>query len=612
MLYEISNKLSNHKYTEYELKFKHPFSQHVGRGKNKTKRTCYLVQDDPEILCGAYKYGFSMKPHAFKIDGVTETKQPWVNCVILDFDNLTKQQCLFVKSIVEGKYDFMPEGKQIFGDWSSGMKTTILHNSGIPNGISKWKYKVFFPTLEPTLCVYEDVDRAFRVAVSFFNPTFSMDEVNVIWEAWKKANNRKNKISNPMFNGWILPDVQMLNAFRTQVTFSINTNQKEQFVEIDDDNPMFRRLGCSSKYPVTSKLDYVGLDWKVNKAVPRCKDMGTPPTKEQIEEIYNQIQDNCHFPYSDYSLPTTKASFAQLVGKTHFDDLVLPSRGIAKLNAARWSQIHNHQMNVNHDLEELMKDANYVSKTFARIYAELRFQGQPSNFKVQALEDCCTALKLLHGPKLFDDGGYLTKRQLHDMMWEMASAFMNAWNAYKWWRVRQKMLKTIVNHRVYELRDIWRQSHSNEDFKAYVVELNKDIMARYNEAKNTKMPYDYHRFGFKKEIIEGVLVPGQIKLNSPSEFMSRMRLEIVVMKDGNYSDKLLTQWFYQYRALWNKTYPQDAIGRKEHKPHKSKYDELFKDMTREQIAEYINTSDLSPNMKSRLRKEHGIHMRNRR
>lgn len=597
MKYEISNLVSNHKYTEKDIRYHNPFSKFIGRGKNRRKRTCYLIDDNPKFLLEAYQYGFSMKPHAFQIDGTVETKQPWVNCIILDFDNLTKEQFEFVKMVSR------------YGDYSSGMKTWIKEHAGIPNAQpDKWKFKVFFQTIEPTLCVYEDVDKAFLCAVEFYNPYHPKDEVKAIWSAWKKANNRKSKICDPMFDGWILPDVAMLNNFRNQITYSINTGIDKPFLELSDDNPTFRKIGLGGmcgKYEVTSKWSYRGLDWKVEEAKPD-EELKDKPTEAQIQEIYKHLHDNCQFPYSDYSLPTTKAAFAKEIGKEHFDDLVLPTKGIAILNAARWRQIKSRQMNTDKDMDEVMKNANITAKTFSRIYAELRRQGKTDNYRNQALEDCCTAMKFLHGPKLFD--GVLTKDEKENVLKEMARAFMWAWNGHRWWRVRQKMLRTVVNPKVLELRNKWKMTHDNDDFRKYCIELDKDIKARIVEADTIKWGYDYHRWGFKKEIIDDTLIPGQVKLNSPDEFIGRMRMEIVTKKDGVYTDKLLTEWFYQYRAKWNSTYPENPIGRKQ---HKSKYEELFKGMSKDEISDTISKLQIHPNMKSRLRNKYGVEIRKR-
>ena len=68
-------------------------------------------------------------------------------------------------------------------------------------------------------------------AVAFFNPTFTMEQVKDVWASWKKADNRKAKIKDPMFDGWILPDVAMVKNFRNQITYGVDTTQIEKFVK---------------------------------------------------------------------------------------------------------------------------------------------------------------------------------------------------------------------------------------------------------------------------------------------------------------------------------------------------------------------------------------------
>ena len=117
MKYEISNLVSNHKYTEWEIQHHNPFGN-IGRGKKKQRRSCYIIDDQPINLFKAYQRGLSMKPHAFNLEQNPETTQCFVNAIILDFDDLTEQECKFVKAVVNGKYNLMPEGKQIYGDYS--------------------------------------------------------------------------------------------------------------------------------------------------------------------------------------------------------------------------------------------------------------------------------------------------------------------------------------------------------------------------------------------------------------------------------------------------------------------------------------------------------------
>lgn len=593
MKYEISNLVSNHKYTEWEIQHHNPFGN-IGRGKKKQRRYCYIIDDQPINLFKAYQRGLSMKPHAFNMEQNPETTQCFVNAIILDFDDLTEQECEFVKAVVNGKYNLMPEGKHIYGDYSSGMKTWMAENMGIPDAKPpKWKYKVFFPTLTNTLCVFEDIDKAYMDAVAFFNPTFTMEQVKEVWTAWKKANNRKDKITDPMFDKWILPDVAMLNNFRNQITYGVDPTQSDKFKELDDNTICLHLPVGMAKYPVTNKFNYIGLDWKLLDAKPHIKTREA--TKEQVEELKKHIKDNCQFPLDDFNLPTTKAGMALFLGKTHLDDLVMPTDDIAYINAAYWSQIKDRKFDNDFQMEKFKKDAWSVGKTFARLYAEIRWHGETKSYKVQALEDCCTAMRRFHGPNLF---AIMTPKQLDELATQIATAFMSAWNNYTTWRMRQKLKDTTINPKVIELRNKWRDTKDTEDRNNYFKELNNDIKARWDEAKKIQFPYDYHRRGFKQEVMD-ILLNGHIKLENKEQFKERLRShDITIEKDGEYSDEILDTWFYQYRAEWNKQNPEDPIGRKQ---HKSKYAEIFKDMDIEEIEDYINHLDIKPSMKTKLR-----------
>lgn len=484
----------------------------------------------------------------------------------------------------------------MYGDWSSGMKTWLHANKDIPDAQPpKWKYKVFFPTLRSTLCVFEDVDRAFLDAVMYFNPQHTKGEVAEVWTAWKKANNRKDKITDPKFANWILPDVAMLTHFRTQITYGVRPEQEAKFAEIDDEW-IYRHLPTGmSKYPVTNKFSYIGLDWKIEEAEPKLPTKD--PTKEEIEEIDKHLHANCQFVLEDFNLPTTKSAMALFLGKTHIDDLVMPTDDIGYINAAFWGQIRDREMDTSFKMEDFKKSANTVGKTFARIYAEVRTQGDTKSYKVQALEDCCTAMRKFHGPNIF---ALLQPKQLDEVLNTIARAFTRAWRNYPTWRIRQKLRKTLVNLKVLELRNVWRDTRTPEARTAYFVELNKDLLARWEEGKKIKFPYDYHRRGFKQEVM-AILLNGYIKLNTPQEFIERLKCDITPRKDGDYTDDLLTTWFQQYRAEWNSLHPDDPIGRKR---KQSKYAELFKDMDEDEIADYIDKSDLHRQMKKKLREKY--------
>ena len=193
MKYEVSNIVFKTKPTGGQMQKKYPFRRH--------KEQVHLVDDTPQNLYLTYSRGFSVKPHPFTKDTLHNAK---VNCIILDFDHLTKSQSEFVDAVVKGKYQF----KGIYGDYSAGTKTRLYENRDIPNYENpKWGYKVFYPA--DCLCVWREINEAFIDAVGFFNPFFTMEQVRDVWTKWLKANNHKGEdgIDNPLFKDWILPDV---------------------------------------------------------------------------------------------------------------------------------------------------------------------------------------------------------------------------------------------------------------------------------------------------------------------------------------------------------------------------------------------------------------------
>lgn len=115
-------------------------------------------------------------------------------------------------------------------------------------------------------------------------------------------------------------------------------------------------------------------------------------------------------------------------------------------------------------------------------------------------------------------------------------------------------------------------------------------------------PYDYHRKKAKQEIFD-ILINGEIKLDSEQDFLDRMKLDLT-MNDGEYSKEFLSRWYVQYKTEWNKTYPDNKIERKQHKQHKSKYDEMFKDKTKEEITQLLDNLDIDKGLKSRLKKKY--------
>ena len=580
MKYEISNVVFNHKPSEWEIQHRNPFAPIFTMSKgNRISQTFYLMKDLPQNLLQAYKLGHSFKPHAFD-----ESGDAFVNCIVLDFDNLTKAQ-----------FDFVRE-HSTYGDISSGMRTWLKENAGIPNATPpKWKYKVFYP-VHDCLCTYDDVEARFKEAVAYYNPTRSEQEVEETWKAWKRANNRKDKVTDPIFNGWILPDVAMLHHFRSQITYSIVPEQVEKY-KLMDDIYIFKHLPVAGMGKVTPTLNchYKGLPWKLEEAKPELK--YPEVDRNAVEECEEILKKNIHFPTDTFNLPTTKAGFARLLHTNHFDDLVLYSNDYRNLFGKVFKKLHKGiDLDINH--EQMKKNAELAGKVFARIYAEIRYQGLTTSMKELALLDIVRAFKEIHGQKVFSVMKDTALKK--DIVHRMATSFMGGWTRFTRWRAIQRLMRTNVGVKVLEARDKWRASHDQADRIEFLHLLNEDLKERMVEAQDPKynQPFDYHRRGFKKEVFD-ILLNGEVKLSTPKEFIERLRTDIVPASDGEYSDEFLSKWYVEYKTEWNKTYPEDTIGRK---THKSKYLELFKNMDKEEAMEWIQSSDLHRQQKKRLMK----------
>jgi len=595
MYYEISNKVYNHKLTEHERQHNGPFQKMIGRGDKKSPQNFYLTKDTPENLLKVYQAGHCLKPHAF--DKTSKPSQMEVNCIVLDFDHLTKAQCEFVKSHSQ------------YGDYSAGMKTNLHLNSGIPGWQpTEWKYKVFHP-VSNTLCVYEDIDARFLDAVKHYNPGHADDEVETIWRRWKRANNHKglNGIGNPIFNGWILPDVAMLNSYRTQITFAAAPAQSEKVKTIDD-YWMYSHLPTSGmgKFTSSSIDDYDGLDWKIGEAINTPKER--KKDKEHIEgvkQIQNWILNNYAIHERQFNLPLWKADFARRMNKNHFNDLVLAGRELNIMRSKVFAKIHaGHAVCMKLQKDDAKKDARLCANVFARIRQECMGQGMKVD-REEALKDIIKAYREIHGVKVFTI--LKDRKWLNEVTYEMASAYYYSSLNYPSWRLKQRVMMAglAADDDVIEARNKWRDAIGTPDedeMRDNFFKVREQFaQARRDEWRDDKwnQPYDYHRKGFKTEIIT-MLLNGEVKIEDEDGFLDRMRLDICE-EDGSFSDELIRNWFKDYRREWNSKYPENPIGRKHHKQHRSDYDEMFRDMTKEEIREWIDNADIHRQTKKRLR-----------
>ena len=586
MFYSISNVVFNHKPTEWEIRHRNPF---YPSKKNKVGNDYYLVEDTPQNLFKMFQLGHCIKPHA-----PSTPKLAMAHTIILDFDNLTKEQCDVVKSIVNEAKNGM------CGDYSAGTKARLHENMGIPSSIPpKWGYKVFYPI--ERVVMKEEIYNAFLEAVAFFNPTFPLDEVERVFKAWVKCNNNKKrndrlKVSDPIFNGWILPDVAMLNSFRTQITYGVNVEQREKIKTIDD-MTISRYFGAMSKYPSTSKGDWRQGLWEAND----LKEAKSPPQdKAKVDKIVAMLKSQLNKDEPTH-LPTSRPQFAQMLGATTFNDLVLPFSDIRHLMAACWSKSKNLSV----DMYKMKLDATLIGKTMARLACEFRVQSKVKVANPRSrgevikwmVMDCASFFKSIHGMNIFN---ILDEKQANVVLEAMARSIAKAFSTFDEWRTREKLKATLSNPIVIEARDKWRTTKDCEDGKTYFKLLESDIQSRMGNPP--KMPYAYRRRGLKKEMVHHAL-NGNAMLPTVDDWIGWVKMNLT-KQDGVVDDDVIGSWYREYREKWNETHEVSKIKCAK---RKSKWSDVFNGKSSDEIEGIINGLDISKQMKYKLRKQYLVH-----
>lgn len=579
MFYEISNVVFNHKPTEWEITHKNPF--HASK-KSKVGNDYFLVEDKPQNLFDVFQRGHCIKPHA-----PSTPRLAVAHTIVLDFDNLTKEQCDVVRSIVNEAKNGM------CGDYSAGTKVRLYENKDIPNYVPpKWGYKVFYPI--ERVVMKEEIYNAFLEAVAFFNPNFPMDEVKRVFKSWLKCNNNKKrndrlKVTDPIFEGWVLPDVAMLNNFRNQITYGVNVEQIEK-IKVIDDMTISRYSASMSKFPSTSKKDWWQGLWDANE-IGEAK-------VEQLDaklkvKVFGMLKTSTS-TQGELHLPTSKPQFAQMLGKDTFNDLVLPYEDVRRLNAARWCDSKNLTI----DLYKMKLDAMTIGKTVARLARELKFQDANSMYEKGVgkwmVEDCIMLFKSIHGMQVF---AILEEGQTNAILEEMSRAIVKATSTYKEWRTREKLKRTLSDPKVLEAREKWKRTRDGEDGKAYFQLLKADFDKRMSNPP--KMPYAYRRRGLKKEMVRDALNRLEA-ISTVQDWVAWVKRNLT-KRDGVVDDDVIASWYRDYREKWNETHNASRI---QCKKHKSKWYDLFQGKSLGEIEAYINGLEISKQMKYKLRKQY--------
>ena len=147
-----------------------------------------------------------------------------------------------------------------------------------------------------------------------------------------------------------------------------------------------------------------------------------------------------------------------------------------------------------------------------------------------------------------------------------------------------------------EARDKWRRTKNQEDGKSYFKLLESDIQKRMDNPP--QIPYAYRRRGLKKEMVMRAL-NSLVMLPNVEDWIEWVKKNLE-KRDGLVADEVIGSWYREYREKWNETHESDKI---QHKHHKSKWSEIFKRKSCEEIEEIIKNIP-SKQTRFRLRKEY--------
>ena len=602
MKYEVSNIVFKNKPSGKKMAKKYPFK--------RLKEQVHLVEDTTYNLYLTYKRGFSMKPHPFTEATLDNAK---VHSIVLDFDHLTEEQKDFIEAIVNGKYQF----NGIYGDYSAGTKSRLYENRDIPNYENpKWGYKVFFPA--NCLCTWKELNEAFIDAVSFFNPLFSMEQVRKVWEKWVKANNRKDKISEPIFKGWILPDVAMLNSYRTQITYGVRPELKGDWKVKE-----FPRGDIYSDFafPAGGIQDYEGLEWRPEEAIEdkEVPDQVLSAWQNEISnafdiEIYNATQNQNDLKLQ---LPTSKSILARRLKKQTFTDLTWDDKSNAILNARLYAR------EINFDKANIIGADS--SRTLTRDVLEMEYQRNIS-FNVTdsvktnlnaIVHDTIVVIRQRCGLTIFNAQ---SKEELNDLKEAIGKSIVKTAQNFMRFRTKMKMK---------HVEKIWNPPHM-AILKEYMETKDKKLLDEYRElrkswiaanikeANKVMIPYVYKKRGLKKWLISVANIDlskdeldffgfEPVRLKDAEEWVRWCHETLNTRQDdmNDVSDDDIRRWYKDYRREYNAKWG-NLDGRIDNRAGKknSKYDELFKDKSNDEITNIIANLELTKQMKYKLRSKY--------
>lgn len=634
MKISLGTAIYNHKPTQADMIWRSGFLT-----PKKKPTMCPIKEDTVENYVFAYDNGLCVKGYRF-----TSENDIWKRTFVCDFDNLNEAQYNRVLELIGqgGKL------KRIQGRMSSGMKVEWHLNSGIPNWKpNKWKYKVFFPLDEfyggnGVICIREEVERAYLDVVQFFNPWSERNKTEEIARLWLKANNqsmyykhgtragqlRNNHpalvIEDPIFKDYILPDPVEVTNPRHQITYSVIPEMKETHRFLDDEDwDKILGQGLHGRFPATTKSQFTEIvnlpyDFKdsLDTMAKRQLDRNFIPTaglQDRLVALVEKYLTNPELYNPTRTIPTSRSEMAKSTKKNEWKDLVMDVNLATKTNIAIYSEWEH-----GYDMQRVGETFSDICRLLVRCECERRTMGMNQKPEMEpiiteCLKDLPWYAKSVFGENFFPN---MDREKLHRLAKTISRSMEKSAYGYRVWRMEQKCLMVVEKSKP-ELLELWKASRkrlgNDADFKKYREEKSRIENAVYDEALRFESPYVYVRRGLKKEMIEQALSAGHPM--DKEEFVEFAIGKIVEEQDGYVERERIEGWFRDYQSRFNKVQGME-LGNDEiygkmtgyqlkngkmRKERKSKYDEIFKDMDKNQIAEWIKNSDLHRQMKKKLK-----------
>lgn len=447
-----------------------------------------------------------------------------------------------------------------------------------------------------------------------------MEQVKEIWDKWLKANNRKNMISDPIFKDWILPDVAMLNSFRTQITYGVKPDLKEDHIVKEFPKNDIYSIAA---FPAGGIQDYEGLEWRPEEAI-EDKDVPEQVLSAWMNQIYSafdiEIYNAAQNPNDlKIQLPTSKSMVARRLKKQNFEDLVWDDKFNGILNARLYAK--------EIDFDIALTIAKDTARTLARNLMEMEYQRNLNFNRADSVKnnlnaiihDTIVVVRQRCGLTIFSDKKGKQKFNTKKLKEAIGKSIVNATQNFFRFRTKMKMK---------HVEAIWNPPHI-QILKQYVETGDKALLNLYNEqrkewiadniqeADKVKIPYTYRKRGLKKWLISVA------NLDLSEEELAFLDLEPKRLKDADewvkwcmetlnarqddlndVSEDDLKKWYRDYRREYNAKWGllDDKIDKRTGKKS-SKYDELFNGKSKEEISDLIDKMDISRGRKSQLRKE---------